>query len=230
MADTNISTKSRNFSWADAKRSFICMVILAVVGTCYCLVLPAIQSLFIPSAAGGRTGPWVIRPILALRFGAMAVMAAATIPVMMKPLRKRWEREDIERGTRYDPFFGRSVNRVLLFIKGFLLLLVYASALIFYLFSWTIIGTDGIKQRLPWGTLRHSFQDIASLETIPDGWRSESLVQNGPWFSINLRSGRTITLSDDNEGITPEELAGVTSFIASRSGLDWVRRRDAHPR
>jgi hypothetical protein len=71
---------------------------------------------------------------------------------------------------------------------------------------------------------------VASLTTIPDGERSESLRQNGPWYSIKLRSGRTIILSLDNEGTTPDELEAMATFVADRSGLSWVRRSDTSVR
>jgi hypothetical protein len=138
-----------------------------------------------------------------------------------------WEREDAALGSRYNPLYGRPLKRVLLVCTCLLLLLIYASALLFYLFSWTIIGTDGIEQRLPWATLNHSFQDIQSLEAIPDGDRSDSLKQDGPWYCIKLRSGRSITFSSENEGITPDELTAMTSIVAKRSGLVWAKRSDA---
>jgi hypothetical protein len=167
---------------------------------------------------------------VAFHFGAVAVLACVTLPVLVGPLRRAWEREDAALGTRYDPLHGRPVKRGLIVGKALLLLLVYAAALLFYLLSWTTIGPDGIQQRLPWGTLTHSFQDIASLEMIPEGQRSDSLRQNGPWYDITLRSGRSIALSSDNEGTTPDELAAMTAFVAERSGLAWARRSDARPR
>jgi hypothetical protein len=194
---------------------------------CYWFALPAIQSLIIPNALGGRIGPWVVRPILAFHFGAMAVMAAVALPLIGRPIEKLWAREDAALGTRYDPFHGRRVKRGLFFVKAFLLLVIYASALVFYLLSWTKIGPDGIEEHLPWTTLTLSFQDIVSLETIPEGERSESITQNGPWYSIRFKSGRSISLSDDNEGTTPDELRAMTTYIADRSGLRWTRRSDA---
>jgi hypothetical protein len=230
MADTATPVKSRRFRRTDAKRTFVSVVLLAIVGVCYWFLLPAIQSQIIPSGPGGRTGPWVLRPIFAFHFGAVAVMACVTVAVIVGRLKRKWEREDAALGTRYDPLSDRPMKRVFVAFAACLLFLVYAAALVFYLLSWTIIGPDGIEQRLPWGTLHHSFQDIESLETIPDGERSESLRQNGPWYAIKLRSGRSITLSTDNEGLTSDELSALTSFVADRSGLVWVRRSDARVR
>jgi hypothetical protein len=117
-----------------------------------------------------------------------------------------------------------------LLFKGLLLLAVYATGLVFYLFSWTIVGPAGIEQRLPWTMLHHEYEDIVSLEMIPDGQRSESIRQNGPWYSIKFKSGRSITLSPDNEGITREELIAMSAYIADRAGRTWLRRSDARRR
>jgi hypothetical protein len=192
-------------------------------------MLPAVQALIIPTAPGGKNGPWVVRPTLATHFGAVAIMAAVTFPLITRPLQRLWKREDAALGTRYDPLRGRPVKRVLLFVAAFLLLAVYASALAFYLFSWTTIGPAGIEDHLPWKTVNHSFQDIVSLETIPDGERSESISQNGPWYSIKFKSGRSIRLSDDIEGCTRDELSAMTTYIAEQSGLEWEQRKDSVP-
>src|SRR5262245_22917499 len=114
MADTENSITPRGFSRTDAWRAFVNIAIMGVVGVCYWFMLPAIQSWIIPDAVGGRTGPWVLRPILAFHFGAVAVMACVTVPFIVWPLRRRWEREDAALGTRYDPLYGRPVKRVLM--------------------------------------------------------------------------------------------------------------------
>lgn len=229
MSDAVSPKIRRGFSRSDARRAFTGIAMLAIVAAGYWFILPAVQSLIIPAAPGGGMGPWVVRPILALHFGAAAVMAVLTLPFIMRPLQKVWAREDAASGSRYDPFHARRAERAALFVKGFLLLAVYAIALVFYLFSWTRIGPDGIEQRLPWTTQNHPFQDIVSLETIPDGERSDSLTQNGPWYSIRFGSGRPVTFSRDNEGISRDELRAMTDYIAGRSGLIWVRRKDARP-
>jgi len=230
VGDTSTSFGRRGFSRVDAKRSFTWLAILCVAAVGYWFMLPALQSLVIPSAAGGRTGPWVLRPIVAFRFGAMAMMSCVTVAVIMPRLRRVWDREDAVLGTRYDPFSRQPLKRALVVLQSLLLALLYAAALIFYLFSWDVVGPDGIEEHLPWARLTHSFQDIVSLEMIPEGQRSDSISRNGPWYSIKLRSGRSITLSDDNEGITPEELTAMASFVANHSGLVWARRGDARAR
>ena len=96
----------------------------------------------------------------------------------------------------------------------------------FYLLSWQTIGSDGIEEHLAWTTRHHSFQDIESLETIPDGERSDFLNEDGPWYSVKLQSGRDITWSLENEGITKDELTAMAAFIANRSGLAWARRSE----
>lgn len=230
IPDTDTPAISRNFSRTDGKRAIIGIVIFVIVGVCYWFMLPGIQSKIIPHVASGPSGPWVLRPPLPFHFGAMAVMTSVTVPLVAGPLRRRWKHEDAALGSRYDPFAGRPVKRALFVLGGTLLLILYASALMFYLLSWEIVGPDGIEQHLPWGTLHHSFQDIASLEAIPAGQRSDSLKQDGPWYSIKLRSGRSITWSLDNEGTTQDELTAMTTFVAQRSGLAWETRSDARAR
>ena len=78
--------------------------------------------------------------------------------------------------------------------------------------------------------MSYSFEDIESLETIPNGARSESNRKNGPWYAIQMRDGRKITLSEDNEGITPDRLRDITTYISEKSGLTWTLRHDVHAR
>ena len=227
--DTTLS-HHRDFSRVDGVRAFIFLSCLVGVGVCYWFLLPAIQSLLLPQNPGGLKGPWVIRPILAFHAGAMAVMTCVTLPFILQPLKKKFEREDAALGTQYNPFRGSPIGYALIFLKGGLLLLIYAAALMFYLFSWTVIGSDGIEQRLPWAERNYSFQDIEALEKIPDGERSDSLAKNGPWYSIEFRDGSHMTLSLDNEGITSDELNTIAQFLADRSGLRWKKRSDARVR
>lgn len=230
IPDTDTPAISRNFSRVDGKRAIIIIAIFVGVGVGYWFMLPGIQSTIIPHVTSGPSGPWVLRPILASHFCAMGVMTSVTVPLIMVPLKRKWKREDAALGSRYDPFAGRPVERARFVFRGALLLIVYATALIFYLLSWETVGPDGIEQHMPWGTLHHSFQDVVSLETIPDGERSESLKQNGPWYSITLRSGRSITWSLDNEGTTQDELTAIATFVSQRSGLAWATRSDARAR
>src|SRR5262245_27366715 len=137
MSDVETSRIPRPFSGTDARRTFIGVGILVVVAVCYWFALPAIQSLIIPSAPGGGNGPWVVRPILAFHFGAVAVLTSVTAALILQPLKKGWRYEDAALGTRYDPFHNRPVKRGLLLLQGFVLLAVYSSALVFYLLSWT---------------------------------------------------------------------------------------------
>lgn len=229
MSGTETPVMSRGFTRVDATRAFISIAILAIVSVGYWFILPAVQSLIIPSAPGGKNGPWVLRPILAFHFGAVVMMAAVTLPLITRPLWKVWTREDAASGTRYDPFRGQPIKRALLIVKALMLLVIYAAGLLFYLLSWTVIGPDGIEQHLPWTTLNHSYQDISSLETIPSGEWSDSVSKDGPWYSVKFRGGRSITLSEDNEGTTLDELTAMTAFIAERSGRAWVRRSDSRP-
>lgn len=229
MSQTETPQNLRGFSRTDASRAFIIVPMLGAVGAGYWFLLPVIQSLIIPSAPGGREGPWVVRPILAAHFGATAVLAAVTLPLITGPLRALWKREDAALGTQFDPYRDQPVKHGAMVVKG-LLLAIYASGLVFYLFSWTKIGPDGIEQHLPWATLHHAFEDIESLEMIPEGGRSNSMKQDGPWYSVTFPSGRFLTLSTDNEGTSRDELRAMAAFIAKRSRLDWARKREAHGR
>jgi hypothetical protein len=189
--------------------------------------LPIVQSLLVPTAPGGERGPWVLRPAFAFRFGACAVLTAITTPLVMLPLRKNWRAADAAAGTLYDPFHGRPGRKLGVWVGGTLLLLLYGTSLAFYLLSWTTVGSAGIGQRLPWGTFSYPYEQIAALETVPDGMRSESLSQDGPWFAVTMRDGRRLTFGVDNEGISTGELLALATHVALRSGRLWTARPDA---
>lgn len=228
MNEAQFPGRTRRFGRADAMRAVISLVLVAVFAGLYWIALPSLQARFLPDVPGGEDGPWIVRPILAMRFGAMAVMTAVTLPFAMRPLHRLWKQEDASRGTRLKPL--RPWTRLAVFIKGFLLLAIYGMALAFYLLSWLVISPEGIEQRLPWTTLRHSFDDIATLQTIPEGERSERLDENGPWYSIQLKSGRVITVGLSNEGVTLEELQAMTDLVSEKAGQEWQRRADSKPR
>src|SRR6266480_4844722 len=101
--------EKRKFSRVDAKRALISLLILVPVGVCYWFLLPVVQSLIFPRTPGGTTGPWMVRPILAMHFCAVAAMTCVTAPIISRRLRRRWKREDATMGSRYDPFPGRRV-------------------------------------------------------------------------------------------------------------------------
>ena len=129
--------------------------------------------------------------------------------------------------------FEGTYGRATLAASGLILILglIYAAALLFYLFSWAFIGPAGIEQRLPWGHNDHSFDQITSLEMIPGGMRSDKLVKNGPWYSVEFAdNSRSFTFGDDNEGCSEAELSAMAKFIAQRSGKLWRVRADARPR
>ena len=133
-------------------------------------------------------------------------------------------------GSTYDPFRDQPIKRVLFVLKGALLLLIYAGGLVLYLGSWTVIGPAGIDEHLPWTTRHHSFQEILSLQHVPDGHRSEAYKQNGPWYRLGLPGDRSIWLGLDNEGTTRDDLAAVAGFVAKRTGLSWVMPGDTRVR
>lgn len=226
MSLENTPLQRRDFSSVDAKRSATNLVVLAVVATSYWFVLPGVQRLILPRATGGVSGPWVIRPINAFHWGAMVVLSAVTMQLICGPLRRRYRKEDAALGTRYDPYHGRHAA---LYIKAGLLLVLYAAALAFYLFSWTGIGPGGIDEHFPWTIRHHPFPEIAALETNSTRARSWA-SPGGPEHSIRLQSGRTIEFSLDNEGVTTDDLDVLTKFISSQTGLAWQERSDPRGR
>ena len=114
-------------------------------------------------------------------------------------------------------------------IAGSALLLVYAAALLFYLCSWTNVGPAGIEERLPWGRRTHSFDQVASLEMIPDGMHSNTLAQSGPWHKVTFVDGRNFTFGEDNEGCSKVEASAIATFIALQSRQTWRVQPDAKP-
>jgi hypothetical protein len=218
----------RQFKLRDGARMLGFLSALAAIFAASFFILPELQGLLVPAAPGGQMGPWVIRPILALHFGACGVAAAALTPLATAPLRRRWRAQDAAEGTRFDLFHNRPAARVVLYIKGTLLVGIYLISLVFYLLSWTVIGPDGVDEHLPWGVRHHALSSIASLTVIPDGFHVDSLAKNGPWYEVGFEEGRRVTFGEDNEGISKPELAAAAEFLASRSGRAWQIARDAH--
>jgi hypothetical protein len=107
--------------------------------------------------------------------------------------------------------------------------LVYLSSLFFYLYSWTVISPAGIEEHLPWGPRNYRYDQIRSLETIPAGFRSESLATDGPCDDVILQNGRAIDFSPENEGISGAEIKAVEEFIAARAAKEWKVPSDAQP-
>lgn len=230
MAEPDVPNSARRFGRVDARRMLVFFAVLGATAMGCWFVLPVIQSWIIPRAPGGVHGPWVIRPEGSLHFAATAISTAVTAAFIFQPLKKRWRHVDAERGTEWRPHSGRPVRRALFLLKALFLSVIYAFGFALYIFSWTTIGPSGIEQRLPWTKLAFTFHDIAALETIPEGDRSESIQQNGPWYAIHFKTGRYIALSEDNEGLSPDELRSIVAFVAEGVGLDWKPREDSRPR
>ena len=228
--DNDVPLAVRGFGRTGAGQAAYWFGLLVVLCVCYWFLLPIIQSHLIPSAPGGRNGPWIVRPILAFRFGAVAILASVSGPLLLRPLTRAWQRDNAALGTRYDPFADQPFQRIRMLFGGFVLLAVYASALVFYLFSWKFIGPVGIEEHLPWETRTHAYREIAALQMLPEGQRSDSLRKNGPWYEIRFHNGRHMNFGEDNEGATRDSLAAIAAFIAEQSGLKWQARPDARPR
>jgi hypothetical protein len=210
-------------SRVDAKRGAIGVLLLVTTFGAWFLVMPWIQVLFIPKAVGGAKGPWIIRPILAMHVCACFIAAAVSMPLFTRGLRERRKAQDAAAGTRYDPFRRHPLLKIVHF-KGYLLILVYAAALLFYLFSWTIVSPAGIEERFPWGSRAHRFDQIYALETIPSGEHNETLQKTGPWFNVTFRDGRSFSFGHDNEGLSESESAAIAKYLAERSGKEWQTR------
>ena len=193
-------------------------------------LLPLIQSWILPKAPGGISGPWIVRPIIASHFCACAIITAVSAAVVLRPIARRWRAADAERGIQFDPFNGRPAAKIALYTKGILLLMIYGFSLVAYLLSWTAVGPEGIEEHLPWGTRKYSYHRIVALQSIPRGFRSDAPVKNGPWNCVKFDDGREVTLSHDNEGLTPAELDSIAAFIADRAGHHWDVREDARQR
>ena len=165
----------------------------------------------------------MIRPELSFHFGATAVLFVVTIVPLARLLQQLRQREYARQQSAYP---SGSQQRRYLILKGNLLGILYAIALGFYLLSWTVVGEQGIQQRLPWTTRSYSYADITGLENIPDGEWSESVKQKGPWYSVKFKNGQSLTMNLNNEGTTREELTKISTYIAERSGREWAKRSD----
>ena len=219
----------RKLSRIDAKRGAVSVIILALVFIVWYFLLPLIQGAIVPKLPGGTMGPWVIRPIIALRFGASAIASVASIPLLTKRVRRRWKAEDAALGTHYEPYSGFA-GKAAYTIKGVLLMIIYAASMLFYLLSWDTVGPSGIELHHPWGQRKYSFSDVESIETIASGMRSDKLAQNGPWYSVELSDGYHFIFSHDNEGCSERELSDMATFIAAQSRKTLTPRDDSRTR
>ena len=213
----------------DAGRSVVVLALLAVVFSAWFFLLPWIQAAVLPTATGGPQGPWVLRPIIAVRFCASAFLSALSLPFLMKRFGRRWNAADAAVGTRYDPFRGRPGGLAMMLLAGSALALIYGVALLFYVCSWTVVGPAGIEERLPWGRRSHSFDQIASLEMIPGGMHSDEVARDGPWHRIVFVDDRNFTFGNGNEGCSEAEISAIATFIAKQSRQTWRVRPDAKP-
>lgn len=211
------------------KQWLIVIIIMAIIGVSCWFSLPVIQSLIIPVNLEGVNEHWHLRPILAIRFGATAIMSTVIFQPVVGLLHKRWASEDVLTGDYYNLFHKNLFLRILFILKVSVLAIVYTAAFVLYLFSSTVIGPKSIQQHLLWITLNHSYDDIETLSMIPDNERSDSLKKNGPWYSVEFKSGRSIDFSLDNEGATKKELHEIANHIAQRSGLTWKKVSDSKP-
>lgn len=229
MNDSATPTSTGEESWEKFVLMFSLLAMVSILAPVYWKLLPAVQSRILPRATGGANGPWVVRPDLGHHIMGVAVLTLVTVFVLLVPLSRLLRRPDARSSTREGPSHGQPVRnavRMPRMLKAAFLLLVYCLSFMLYFFSWTTVGPNGIEERLPWRTRHHSFQEVESLESIPDGMRSDALEANGPWLRLNFRGGTHLDFSLDNEGMRPEELNAIKTYAAARSGLPWETRSD----
>lgn len=228
MAEVGTHPAVRKFNKVDAMRVTLFLTALAVVFAGLFFLLPWIQRLFLPSARPA-TDHWVVRPHIAFRFCACAILSALSLPVLLRPVQKRWRAQDAASGTVYVPFQNRPFGKVGILISGSLLAVIYASALAFYLSSWTVVSTSGIESRAMWKRRSHSFDHVRSLDTIPAGMRSDKSAQDGPWYCVSFDDGSSFTFSEDNEGCSDSDLVEIAEFISTKAQRQRYTREDARP-
>lgn len=198
-------------------RFCIVLVLLPVSFITYFFALPVIQSIVVPYAPGGDSGPWLVRPIEAMRFGSAAFLTAITGPVITSgPLRKLWQPHR-ELDSSIIPKHSFRYYRYM--VKGFLLMLVSAVAMAMYLFSWSYIGPDGIKQRFLWKSAYHTYDEIRALRIVFPALQSEAA--KGLKYCVDFK-GPDVTFGLENEGMTAQEVQALSMFIATRSGREWI--------
>lgn len=207
----------------------IVLAALAPVFTAWYFVLPYIQKAVIPTAPGGTTGPWVVRPIAADHYVACAAFTAASMGFIMlvrAPFRKRRNAVGTAAGTGHVSFYRQPFAKTKVFIANFAMVVVLASMVTFYFRSWTVFEPGGIEVQSPWGYKKYSYDQIKSLETVPDGFRSGPTA--GPSYTITLDHGLVINLSLRNEGCSKTDLSAIAAFIAEQSKRTWQLQDDVH--
>jgi len=208
----------------DAARSATVLGLLIVTFAAWFFVLPWIQMIFLPTASGGATGPWVIRPPLPVRFCACAILAATTMALLLRFLRKRWNAQDAAAGTQYDPYLNRPLAKAGPYIAGSALVLIYSAALLIYLFSWAFVGPNGIAEHSLWIRRNHAFDQVMLLETIPHGTSRTAASKDGPQYTVFFTDGRKFSISIDNEGCSEADVSAIAKYIAERSNKQRLVR------
>jgi hypothetical protein len=227
MVKSELAT--RKLGRSDAGRMAIVFAFLVGIFAVWYFVLPAIRALFSPTASGGDQGPWVVWPIIAIRFCACAVLTAVSVPLAMQPLRRRWLAQDIAAGSCYDPYRKQPFRKACVYLAGSALLVIYGAALVFYVSWWDIVGPAGITEHGPFGSKTHSFDQIRSLEVVSKRMRRDDdhLVGDGPWHRVEFIDGRSYAFGRDNEGWSEAEESAIAEYIAEKSKQTWYVREKA---
>ncbi len=218
---------TRGFRSIDLDRMAICLILLVVSMAGSFFLLEWIQGLILPSFPGGQEGPWLIRPVLALHFSACAIMSAVLVPVLTINMRRRWKAQDIAAGSKHDPYVNRPWFKLPFMTLGLFYACLYGFGATLYLYSWQIVGPEGIESQSPRGHRNYTFNQILWLETIPAGMRSKSLKKDGPWYQVQFTDGHKISFGPENEGSSAAEQTTIAAYIAEQSKTKWRVYGDA---
>lgn len=198
-----------------AGRMAISFVALGAAFGLLWLALPLARAAMLPPAPPGG---WVLGPPVAFRFGASAVLTAFTLPLVLRPLGRRWRERDLAaRGAPLDPLASAPRLRAKSLIQGALLLIVYLVSGAFYFASYTEVLADRFVDHSLFGTRGYDYHRVSALELqAPAGDQPER-------YALRFDDDGWAYFSTDQEGTTAEEIAEVAAHIAAHTGLPWLR-------
>lgn len=178
------------------------------------LALPVVRGWMLPEASTASGLLWVIGPPRALRFGACAVLAALTLPLLLRPLGRRWAAED--QRARPAPAVERHVGRTALLIRGGLLFVVYAVCGAFYFVSHGEVRDGSIAFHSVLGTRAYGYAQIVSLEhQAPEGGQPDR-------YAIRFDDERWGYFDADCEGVDDGAARAIAAHVARRAGQVWL--------
>lgn len=194
------------------KPAYIALVLslLAVTMGAYYLILPLLQSVFLPPAPAGG---FLIRPAKVLLFGACAVCSALTLPLLQN-LMHRHPKLRLQ-----TPSPMKEGAKKALYLKGGLIFIVYLLTGSFYFLSYQTISEQGLSTQLPWGQRNYRFEQIEEILVIPEGHRDRRNKQReGPIYSLRFSDGSNFSFGSQNEALTAEKALEIGRFVAEMAG------------